>query len=132
MTLTELEKRENSEITTPTVTREPGRPTVRPLVDVFENEDEILLVADIPGVASDQLTVRLEDGELTLEGKWHDEKSLKPLSREYSPVDYRRAFVVPEGIDPEAVKARVKDGVVTIHLPKAEAFRPREIPVHAG
>mgnify|MGYP003574656941 CR=1 FL=1 len=99
MTLTELEKRENSEITTPTVTREPGRPTVRPLVDVFEHEDE---------------------------------KSLKPLSREYSPVDYRRAFVVPEGIDPEAVKARVKDGVVTIHLPKAEAFRPREIPVHAG
>ena len=131
MTLTELEKRESKEIS-PTVTREPTRPTVKPLVDVFENDNEILLMADLPGVPGENLTVRLEAGELTLEGRWRDTDDARPLSREYTPVDYRRAFVVPEGIDPDAVKAKVKDGVVTIHLPKAEAFRPREIPVHAG
>ena len=89
-------------------------------------------MADLPGVPSENLNVRLEDGELTVEGRWHDTPERSLLSREYHPVNYKRAFVVPEGIDPASVKARLKDGVVTIHLPKAEAFRPREIPVHAG
>ncbi|MDF1564117.1 MAG: Hsp20/alpha crystallin family protein [Deltaproteobacteria bacterium] len=132
MTLTELEKREDESLSRSPVTREPTRPTVRPLVDVFENDEEILLVADLPGVPAGNLKVRLEDGELTLEGRWHDTEDRKTLATEYVPVDYRRTFVVPDGIDPESVKARAKDGVVTIHLPKAEAFRPREIPVHAG
>lgn len=114
------------------------RPTVRPLVDVFENEKEILLVADIPGVSAETLSVRLEDGELTLEGHWRkapvdDEvPPLRTLSREYRPVDYRRTFLIPEGIDATGVKARVKDGVVRIHLPRAEAFRAREIPISAA
>jgi HSP20 family molecular chaperone IbpA len=129
MSVTELEKKQNGEL----VSREPQRPTVRPAVDVYENDQEILLVADLPGVPAENLSVRLEDSELTLEGRWRDtDEHDRALSREWRPVDYRRTFVVPEGIDPEAVKARVKDGVVTIHLPKAEAFRPREIPVSAG
>ena len=118
--------------------REEHRPTVRPLVDVFENETEVLLVADLPGVPTENLSVRLEDGELTLEGHWReapeDEEGepLRTLSREYRPVDYRRTFLIPEGIEATGVKARVKDGVVRVHLPRAEAFRPREIPISAA
>jgi len=130
MSITEMEKKKHDP--NKSVSREPERPTARPAVDVFENDEEILLVADLPGVPAEKLSVRLDDGELILEGRWRDTDPHRSLAREYQPVDYRRVFAVPEGIDPEAVKARVKDGVVRIHLAKAESFRPREIPVQAG
>jgi HSP20 family molecular chaperone IbpA len=95
------------------------RPAVAPAVDVLENREEVLLVADLPGVTQDNLRVDLEEERLIIEGKregW----------------DYRRSFFMPEGIDREKVSAVLKNGVLTLHLPKAAAVKPRRIEVLAG
>lgn len=128
MSVTDIKKNEESV----PVQREEARTRVAPPVDVFENDTEILLVADLPGVRPDALDVRLEDGELTLTGRWSDDAEGRVLAADFRAVDYVRTFVVPEGIDPAKVHAQMRDGVVKVHLPKAEAFRPRQIPVRAG
>jgi len=132
MTVTEMRKVDPGSAAT--LTRENPLSRVRPPVDVFENEHEILLVADLPGVRSEDLHVRLEDSELTLEGRFDSELSAsageaKLLSQEFRPLQYARSFVVPEGIDPNLIRARAENGVVSIHLPKAEAFKPRDIEI---
>ena len=88
---------------------------VRPRVDVLESDAEILLLADVPGVAREALDVRFDDGELTLAGG-----------------DYRRAFAMPDGVDPEKIEAEYANGVLAVHVPKASAKRARRIDVRAG
>jgi len=96
------------------------RPSVTPACDVYENRDEILVVADVPGVTADALAVSLEKGELTA------------LASEYRDCDYHRRFAVPGGIDAAKISAELKNGVLWLHLPKVEAYKPRQIAVHAG
>jgi len=109
-----------------------GRPVVSPLVDVFENKDEYLVLADMPGVDKDNLTVRLDQGELTVEGCWSCEEKGTPLAREYRSLDFRRVFVMPDGVDVDAISATLANGVLTLRLPKAEAVKPRKISVRVG
>jgi HSP20 family protein len=106
------------------------RPAVAPAVDIFENAEELLVVADLPGVAQDNLSIRLEKGELTLEGRRTDAASAR-LSAEGLP-DYRRSFVVPQGIDAEKISADLQGGVLRVHLPKSERLKPRQIPISVG
>ena len=108
------------------------RRTVSPYVDVFENEQEILVVADLPGVASDSLAINLEENELTIEGRREPRKGGTPLAREYQPTDFRRSFVVPSGIERDQIDAHLAAGVLRLRLPKAEALRPRRIAVRSG
>lgn len=108
------------------------RPTIVPLVDVYENGDEFLLVADVPGVASDGLTVNLDKDELIIEGRRADAFAAEGLRLEYEATDYRRAFSLPPGIDAAKIAAELRRGVLTLHLPKAESLRPRQIAVKAG
>jgi HSP20 family molecular chaperone IbpA len=88
-----------------------------PAVDVFENADEVLLLADLPGVTAPNLTVKVDDGRLFVEAK-----------RGANQV-YARTFRVPEGTDVERVSAELTDGVVTLHLPKSAAKKTRQIPI---
>lgn len=104
------------------------RRTVTPVVDVFENKDEFLLVADLPGVASNQLEIDVVDGELTLRGR----RSYETPEGGELDYDYWRKFVVPDGIGVDKIAAELKNGELRIHLPKAEDTKPRRIAVTRG
>jgi len=109
------------------------RPVVAPRVDIFENDNELLLVADVPGVSKESLKVHLDHEELTIEGQvQEDAAGGAVLGREYRPLDYRRSFVVPSGIDGSEISAELNNGVLKLHLPKAAELKPREIQVRGG
>jgi len=95
-----------------------------PPVDIFESPDEYLLVADMPGVEPSKISVRLDQDTLVVEGE--------STGVGFEPVRYRRAFRVMRGLEPEAVKADYKVGVLTVHLPKPPSHKPRRITVTAS
>lgn len=108
------------------------RPALAPLVDVYESADELLVVADLPGVTREGLTINLEKGELSIEGRRGDAAQLGPGADAAGLPDLRRSFLVPQGIDAEKINADLKDGVLRIHLPKAAALKPRQIPINVS
>jgi len=107
------------------------RRSVTPAVDIFENSNEILLVADVPGVMTEGLNIHLENGELTIEASRSNEIKGAVLVQGYEQLDYVRAFKVPNTIDASKIAAEIKNGVLAIHLPKVETLRPRRIEVKA-
>jgi HSP20 family molecular chaperone IbpA len=116
-----------------TKSNEAQRFAVRPRVDVFENDREYLVIADVPGVAKDAIDVRFEDGELRLEARrWLPADAQQPLSEEYRVADYRRAFAMPEGVDADKIEAELTNGVLKVHLPKSETKRPRRIDIRTS
>lgn len=108
------------------------RHTVTPPVDIYESDTEILLMADIPGVGTDNLKINLEGGELLIEGCRSQDLKGVLLAEMYEVCDYSRAFKVPNTIDATRIDAELKDGVLTVHLPKVAAVQPRRISVKAG
>jgi HSP20 family protein len=108
------------------------RETVAPPVDVYENEDELLLVADVPGATPDGIDVQLEKGQLTIQAKRSEETTGAPLAAEYRPRDYFRVFSVPQGIDASKIDAQLSAGVLRLRLPKSESLKPRRIEVKQG
>jgi len=115
--------------TTPERIRE--RRSLTPAVDIYENNTEILLIADVPGVSPDGLNIHLENGELTIEASRVNEMKGAVLVQGYEQLDYVRAFKVPNTIDAAKIAAELKNGVLNIHLPKVETLRPRRIDVKA-
>lgn len=112
-----------------------GRPWV-PAVDIKENENELLLTADIPGVDMKDVDVRVENGTLTIRGerKFESEKTGEKKDGSWHRVErsygkFERAFTLPETVNFDAVKADYKDGVLKITLPKKEIAKPRQIKV---
>jgi len=108
------------------------RPAVAPAVDVFENKDELLILADVPGVGKEDFTIHLEKGKLTIEARRNEPAQGNLLASEYRPFDYRRTFLVPQGIDADKIVAELNQGVLRLHLPKAAALKPRQIQIKAG
>jgi len=122
----------SQETTTPTEPRE-RRPVVAPPVDIFENDEKLLVVADMPGLAAGDVHIHFEKGTLTLEGKrTSGPPEGKLLATETRFADYRRSFTLPRGIDAEHITAELEHGVLRVHLPKQPALRPRQIPVRAS
>ena len=105
---------------------------VRPRVDVFENDAELLLVADLPGVAKDAVSIQFEDNRLAIEAKREPRTKGSVLAQESLPSSYRVGFAIPEGIDGEKIEAKLEAGVLTVHLPKAAARRARRIEVRSA
>jgi HSP20 family protein len=104
--------------------------TVLPRVDILETDDELLLLADLPGVQPQDVDVRFENGELALHGRRHPRYPDKQRVRwEAEVANYYRAFRVTEHIAGDRIAAELKDGVLTVHLPKVEAVKPRRIAV---
>ena len=108
------------------------RPTTAPLVDIYENADELLVVADMPGVAKDKVTINFDKGQLTIEGRRAASTGSGLLAAEYKPVDFYRTFVLPQGIDTDKIEAELQHGVLRVHLPKSASLKPRQIAVKAG
>ena len=127
----EIETREKQELE-----REQTRPGIvfRPDVDIVERADEFLVTADLPGVDEQHVDVRLENGLLSIRGELgvEPEPEWQPLYGEYRLGSYYREFALSDRIDVNGIKASMKDGVLELHLPKAERHRPRNIEVRAG
>jgi HSP20 family molecular chaperone IbpA len=102
---------------------------LKPAVDIFETEEGLTLVADLPGVSQEQLEVDIVQGVLTLRGKAESAMGGDDLYREFSRANYYRQFQIPNEIEIGRVTAELKDGVLTLQLPKAEAAKPRRIEI---
>jgi len=98
------------------------RPVIAPAVDIYENEQEYLVLADLPGVANDGVQIRFEKGEL----------SLFAQRSESAQADFRRLFTIPETVDSERIDAKLQAGVLHLVLPKASKAKPRQITVKAS
>ena len=109
-----------------------ARRTVSPAVDVYENDLEILLVADVPGADKSRIQVLFDRDRLTIEAPRADVSTGTLLAGEYGVADYSRTFVVPQAIDADGIKAELDRGVLTVHLPKPATTRPRQIAVTSG
>lgn len=104
--------------------------TVGPRVDVLETENEFLLLADLPGVRPDDVDVRFEQGELTVHGRRQaDGTTRRPLLAEHGGANFHRVFAVAETVAADRINADLKNGVLTVRLPKVEAVKPRKIAV---
>jgi len=108
------------------------RPVVAPPVDIYENRDEILVLADVPGARTDGVTVRLDKNELYLHARREDGTAGSAVLGGARTADYSRTFIVPRGIDAEKISADLNAGVLRIHLPKSDAVKPRKIEVRAS
>ena len=106
-------------------------PKFAPAVDIYENEDEILLHADMPGVIKENVTVNVDNGKLEISGTRKLQKKGNDTWQEFADVEYRRVFSVPQSIDVTKVHAELKEGVLKLRLPKAEAAKPRTIKISA-
>ena len=96
-----------------------ARATAKPRVDIYENSDEFVIVADLPGVQRDQLRLDLDADRLT-------------LATDREGTNYLRTFAIPREIDRDKVEAKLEAGVLSLHLPKSAAVKPRQITVTAG
>lgn len=127
-----LTKDETHNDVTP-VERTLGETTYCPRFDIWENNDETVLYGDLPGVMPEDLEVCFENPVLTIHGKVSPRHSdLKVLHGEYGIGDFHRTFTIGEAIDTEGISAELRNGVVTVHLPKSEKVKPRRIEVKYG
>jgi HSP20 family protein len=106
-----------------------------PSFEVKETNDAYIFKGDLPGVKEDQLEISLTGNRLTISGRREEEKrdegeTYYVLERSYG--TFSRTFTLPEGIDPEHVRAELKDGVLSVVVPKKPEVQPKRIEVKAG
>jgi len=105
---------------------------IAPPVDIFETEENLTVIADLPGVKSDEVEIRVEDNILTIKGKAAYQPSASLLREEFALHGYYRQFQLSDMIDQNKIFAESKNGVLAITLPKAEKTKPRQIKVSMG
>jgi len=121
----------NAETATTPATREESR-YLAPPVDIYETDDALVVVADVPGAQRDDIDVTVENGILTLEARTRHADPEDVVWREFDLAPYHRRFRLNDAVDPERIRAELKHGVLRVHLPKAERLRPRRIDVQIG
>jgi HSP20 family protein len=104
-----------------------------PAVDIFETDDAVTVLAEMPGVEKGGVDINLEDDVLTLKGKREGDagKDEVVLLKEYESGSYLRRFTVSESIDRDKIEATMQDGILTLKLPKVAPAKPRKIEVKA-
>jgi HSP20 family protein len=107
-------------------------PLTMPAIDVFENDSEILLHADMPGVVKEDISVNIDNGKMTLSGIRRLHTTGAANWREFRDTEFRRIFSVPQSIDIDKVHAELKEGVLRLHLPKSDAAKLRQIEIISG
>jgi HSP20 family molecular chaperone IbpA len=107
------------------------RATVVPAVDVFEDQTGIMVVADLPGVSKDRLDVKVQDGHLVIEGEASvpTPDGLRLRYAEVTAPVYFRAFTLSPDFDAAKIDANLRDGMLTLRIPRREEARPRRIEV---
>ena len=126
----ELEVREKKELVAKEEKTIPGRYFI-PYADVYETEDALAVVLEMPGVEKKNLDVGLENGVLRVDGRidFSDYRDMEPVYSEYNVGHYARSFALTDKIDQEKISANLEDGVLTLTLPKAKHAQPRKIAI---
>jgi HSP20 family molecular chaperone IbpA len=129
----ELKVREKQEVVSPAEQTTPGL-VFTPAVDIFETEKSITLLADMPGVKADDLTIDLRDNTLTLSANIApvDGAGQETILMEYETGRYYRQFTLGELVNQEKIDAKLNDGVLRLTLPKVEKATPKRITVQTG
>ena len=102
---------------------------IAPPVDIFENEDSLIVVADLPGVDKDGVDIRVDDDILTIKGNAKYAQQANVLRQEFTLQNYYRQFQLSNEVDQSTISAESKNGVLTIMMPKAERSKPKQIKV---
>jgi HSP20 family protein len=103
-----------------------------PAVDIYENENEIILSAEVPGIEEKDVEISLENNTLTLKGERKFEKETKEenyhrIERSYG--SFYRSFTLPSTVNQEGVRAEHENGVLRVHLPKKPELQPRKVTI---
>ena len=109
--------------------------TWAPAVDIYENEQELVVKADLPDVDPKDLDIRVENNILTIRGERKFEKNVSTenylrVERAYG--TFSRSFALSNTVNTEAIKAEYQNGVLTLHVPKREEAKPKQIKVNVG
>ena len=128
-----LQAKDKQAVASPVEQTRPGR-VFTPVVDIFETEQALTLLADMPGVKPEYLDIDLRDNTLTLTGdvESSDIAGEEALLSEYETGKYYRQFSLSEMIDQEKIDAKLTDGVLRLTLPKVEKATPKKIEVKAN
>ncbi len=103
---------------------------IAPPVDIYETPDEVVLLADVPGLAKENLQLNVEDDEVTIKGAFGDRSNGgKKLIDERTYGEYYRTFILADAIDRGKITAKIENGVLTVTLPKREKVKPRKIEI---
>jgi len=135
MSTMSLEKKQPQALQTRVETDVVQQPPVAvPRGDIYETRDDVVLVIDMPGVPAGNVEVTVEQDVLAVFGKWTlpNPDGFNLAYREYLPTSFRREFRLSQEVDSERIQAQVKDGVLTVTLPKREQAKPRKIAVGQG
>ncbi len=131
----QVQEAQQQEVTTASdVERTRARRVYVPRVDIYESKDDVVVVADIPGVDESSVDITLEKNVLTINGYVEpaDPENYSLTYAEYEAGDYRRSFNLSNQIDQENIRAAVKNGVLRLWLPKSDVAKARKITVKAG
>jgi HSP20 family protein len=104
-----------------------------PTVDIYDNDENIVIKAELPGIEKKDIVIDVKDGVLTLKGERsfdNEVKEKKYYHRERTFGKFERVFRLPAKVDPEKISADYKDGVLKIEIPKPEEQKPKQITVH--
>lgn len=104
----------------------------KPLVDIFDKEDAIIIHAELAGVKKEDVSIEVKDNLLTLKGERFETREItedKFYRKERTFGSFHRAFTLPTAINPEKIKATFKDGILEIEIPKPEEQKPKQIKI---
>ena len=104
-----------------------------PVVDIYDNEDNIVIKAELPGVSKKDIEIDIKDRVMTLKGERSADNEVKEdnyYRRERTYGRFERSFTLPANVDPDKIKADYNDGVLKIEVPKPENQKPKQITVH--
>ena len=115
-------------------TRDEREVFLRPAVDIFEDATGITVTADLPGVSRDRLDVKVDGDTLTIEGRAEISmpEGMDALYADVSATRFRRDFALSNELETDKIVAQMKDGVLTLHLPKRAELQPRKIEIRTG
>ena len=107
---------------------------LRPAVDIFEDQNGITVQAEMPGVSRDRLNIQADRNTLVIEGEAKIDlpAGMEALYADVQATRYARSFVLSSELEPDRIEANLKDGVLTLRIPKRAELRPRRIEVQAG
>ncbi|MEJ2456011.1 MAG: Hsp20/alpha crystallin family protein [Candidatus Thiodiazotropha sp.] len=107
---------------------------ISPAVDIFEDESGITLQADMPGVSRDRLEIEIDRDTLAIEGKAEIPmpEGLEAIYADVRSTRYRRSFTLSHELNGDAAEATLKDGILTLRIPKREQYQPRKIEVQVS
>lgn len=126
----ELQVQQKREVESKQETTIPARVFV-PVTDIFETDEALTVILEMPGVDKDKVGVRVENEVLKIEGwiNFSRYEGLQPVYTEYNVGNYARSFQLSSTIDQDRIRAELRDGVMTLILPKSEKAKPRKIAV---